>query len=314
MFWKAILALFFIHTINAQQCKYTRDKLIGNRCYSFVSKKHHYKAARQYCHDEGFFLATVDSAIDSNFVAATAASEFGKSNGDLFYWDDNSTVSYLNFERGYPNKHDNVAERIATSRWVTLDSSKSIEFVCSYPPFVKPTTTVRPTTTTSTTKRATTQKLLTTTTRKPTTTTTRRTTCPEGFTLYPETSKCYLIIDYGKDSKYPPLPDDAPPLARESQRCEKYGATLATIHSEGLNDFFRSLIYKQYGDMRYTTIGMRNMNGNWEWIDQSAKDFVNFGEDFPKVGDSLVQMSPNGFWVSFTRTAANEGVMCSVDL
>ncbi|PIC34923.1 hypothetical protein B9Z55_014434 [Caenorhabditis nigoni] len=334
----------FVGLSEAASCRYPHEKFIGTRCYSFVSKRHPYAAAEEYCHSHGYKLATVDSAITANFLASSAATEFGSNNGQfwiglsrkkdytLFFWDDGTSVAYTNFEAGFPNTKDYVAENVRNGRWQTLAQHIELEFVCSYDPLA--TTTLAPTTTvtttripTTTTVRKTTPTTVTTvTTRKPTTVTTTTTipptttpkACPRGFTLFEATQKCYIVLVYGNDSDYPDVPDDAPFLTRENQRCAKYGATVATVHSSDLNDLFRSLIYDRFNDTRYATIGLRNtdlktLGGKWQWFDGSATDYLNFGNMFPKTGDYIAQTSSQGFWVTYTHTAPNEGVVCSVD-
>ncbi|CAB05324.2 C-type lectin domain-containing protein [Caenorhabditis elegans] len=331
-------------------CRHPHERFIGTRCYAFVSKKHTYNTAKEYCDSHGYSLATVDNAITSNFLASSAATEFGSNNGqfwiglsrkkdyELFNWDDGTIVSYTNFEAGFPNKQDFVAENVRNGRWQTLAEHKELEFVCSYDPTATTSaapTTIPPTTTTTrapttTTVRKTTQTTATTmTTPKPTTTVSTTTTttvpptttpkaCPQGFVLFEPTQKCYIVLVYGNDSDYPDVPDDAPFLTRENQRCAKYGATVATIHSSDLNDLFRSLIYERFNDTRYATIGLRNIDmktisGKWQWFDGTSPDYLNFGNMFPKTGDYIAQTSSQGFWVSYTHTAPNEGVVCSVD-
>ncbi|CAL2040800.1 unnamed protein product [Caenorhabditis brenneri] len=343
-----ILGLF--GELDAARCKYPHDKFIGTRCYSFVSKKHPYAAAEEYCRSHGYSLATVDTAITANFLASTAATEFGSSIGQfwiglsrkkdysLFFWDDGTPVAYTNFEAGFPNTKNYVAENVKNGRWQTIAEHKELEFVCSYDPSATTTpapttrkTTVKTSTTTKTTtvKTTTTKKLTTQTTQKPTTTVSTTTTttipptttpksCPRGFTLFEATQKCYIVLVYGNDSDYPDVPDDAPFLTKENQRCAKYGATVATVHSSDLNDLFRSLIYDRFNDTRYATIGLRNIDlkttgGKWQWFDGTSTDYLNFGNMFPKTGDYIAQTSSQGFWVTYTHTAPNEGVVCSVD-
>uniref|UniRef100_A0A1I7T112 C-type lectin domain-containing protein n=2 Tax=Caenorhabditis tropicalis TaxID=1561998 RepID=A0A1I7T112_9PELO len=344
----SILFIGLIGESEAVNCKNPHEKFIGNRCYAFVPKKQPYAAAEEYCHSHGYSLATVDTVITANFLASSAATEFGSGIGQfwiglsrkkdysLFFWDDGTSVAYTNFEAGFPNTKDYVAENVKNGRWQTLAEHKELEFVCSYDPSVTPTplpttttTTVKTTTTAKTTTVKTTTRATRVTTQTPTTTvsTTTKTTvpptttprsCPQGFTLFEATQKCYIVLVYGNDSDYPDVPDDAPYLTRENQRCSKYGATVATIHSSDLNDLFRSLIYDRFNDTRYATIGLRNTDlttqgGKWQWYDGTATDYLDFGNMFPKTGDFIAQTSSQGFWVTYTHTAPNEGVVCSVD-
>ncbi|CAI2351509.1 unnamed protein product [Caenorhabditis sp. 36 PRJEB53466] len=353
-----LFVLFLAGLSDAASCRNPHDKYIGTRCYSFVSKRHPFKSAEEYCHSHGYFLATVDTAITANFLASMAVTEFGTNNGQfwiglsrskdysLFYWDDGTLVAYTNFEAGFPTKQDYVAENIKNGRWETISENKELEFVCSYDPELKTTptaapttpttpatttrttTTTTPTTTTVTTTTVTTATTLTTpkpTTSTPTTTTTTlpptttKKTCPEGFTLFEATQKCYIVLVYGNDSDYPDVPTDAPFLTKENQRCAKYGATVASVHSSDQNDLFRSLIYERFNDTRYATIGLFNTDltvqgGKWHWFDGSSMDYLDFGNMFPKTGDYIAQTSSQGFWVTYTHTAPNEGVVCSVDL
>ncbi|EFO90314.1 hypothetical protein CRE_17698 [Caenorhabditis remanei] len=336
----SLFILGFIGLSETATCRYPHEKFIGKRCYSFVSKRHPYAAAEEYCHSHGYALATVDTAITANFLASTAATEFGSNNGQfwiglsrkkdysLFYWDDGTNVAYTNFEAGFPNTKDYVAENVRNGRWQTLAEHRELEFVCSYDPSATttpaptttPTTLKTTTVTTTTTVKKTTATTMTTP--KPTTTTTTvpptttEKACPRGFTLFEPTQKCYIVLVYGNDSDYPVVPDDAPFLTKENQRCAKYGATVATVHSSGLNDILRSLIYERFNDTRYATIGLRNIDmktigGKWAWFDGSATDYLNFGNMFPKTGDYIAQTSSQGFWVTYTHTAPNEGVVCS---
>uniref|UniRef100_A0A8R1HTP0 C-type lectin domain-containing protein n=1 Tax=Caenorhabditis japonica TaxID=281687 RepID=A0A8R1HTP0_CAEJA len=339
-----LLVLFLAGLSNAASCRYPHDKYIGTRCYAFVSKKHNFKSAEEYCHSQGYFLATVDTIITDNFLASLATTEFGNNIGQfwiglsrakdytLFNWDDGTEVAFTNFEAGFPNKQDYVAENVKNGRWETVANHKELEFVCSYDPELTtttvstttPTTTTSPTTPTTTTVR--TSTVTTTTTKKPTTTvsttttttlppTTTKKTCPEGFTLFEATQKCYIVLQYGNDSNYPDVPADSPFLTRENQRCAKYGATVATIHSSDVNDLFRSLIYNRFYDNRYATFGLRQNveKKQWQWFDGSVLNYSDFGNAFPKTGDYIAQTSSQGFWVSYTHTAPNEGVVCSVD-
>lgn len=162
---------------------------------------------------------------------ASAATEFGSNNGqfwiglsrkkdyELFNWDDGTIVSYTNFEAGFPNKQDFVAENVRNGRWQTLAEHKELEFVCSYDPTATTSaapTTIPPTTTTTrapttTTVRKTTQTTATTmTTPKPTTTVSTTTTttvpptttpkaCPQGFVLFEPTQKCYIVVGFDLD-------------------------------------------------------------------------------------------------------------------
>lgn len=141
----------------------------------------------------------------------------------------------------------------------------------------------------------------------------------------PPTTDIFIFqLTYGNDSDYPDVPvgyqkgtgsetkhlqADAPFLTRENQRCAKYGATVATIHTSDLNDFFRcetkkknkclisfpALIYDRFNDTRYATIGLRNTDlsvngGKWQWFDGTATDYLDWGNMFPKTGDYIAQV------------------------
>ncbi|CCD67816.1 C-type lectin domain-containing protein [Caenorhabditis elegans] len=337
-FLRLSLILAQVHISVSDICRYPHEKFIGSRCYAFVPKRHNFETAEIYCHGQGYSLATVDSAITSNFLASSAATEFGSNSGQfwiglsrktefqLFYWDDGTNVAFTHFDAGFPNELNYVAENVKNGRWQTRDDQDELAFVCSYDPSLTTTTapsTSLPTSTISTTKPTTTTSVRTTTQWNAVTSTTlqqstKRTGCPDGFTYFAPTQKCYIVVVYGYDSDYPPVPIDAPFLTKENQRCQKYGTTIATIHSSSVNDFFTDLIKKSFNDSRFATIGLRNTDlkatgGKWQWFDGSSADFLKFGDSFPKTGDYIAQTSAQGFWVTYTHTAANEGVVCSVD-
>ncbi|CAI5448160.1 unnamed protein product [Caenorhabditis angaria] len=331
-----LIIIFSVITFSSQTCRYSTDKLIGSRCYMFVTKSHNFESAQKYCHGFGYYLATVDNAIVSNFLASFAGSEFSKSNGQfwiglsrvhdfsLFTWDDSTPFAFTNFASGYPNKEDYVAENIQNGKWVTIAAHKSLPFICSSNLTSTGTTTTTSSTSFRTSTKAgttkptvTTKKIVTTTTTVPKTTTTHRTACPSGFKLLG--TKCFIVIEYGNDSDYPNVSPNSPPLTAESLRCQKVGAQLASIHSEDLDEQLIGLIYDKFNEAAYATIGLRNTdtsveNGKWSWFDNSTLDYTRFGNAFPKTGDLLAQASTNGFWNTYTRTAPTEGVICSMDL
>ncbi|CAD6199678.1 unnamed protein product [Caenorhabditis auriculariae] len=327
--------LLLFSAVQSQGCWNPRDVHIGNNCYTFVDKIHTYSNARAYCHSVHASLAGVQSAIDANFLAANAGSQFGVTNGDFwiglsragseasFKWDDGTSVTFTNWGPGYPNSQNYVAESIANGRWKTLAGAAELPLVCSYDP-KEVITTGSPMKTTKVTKTSVVPTKQASTTRgtrlqsgstnqSPSFTTSQpvSNSCPQGFKFSKLTKKCYIVVMYGDDDSYPDVPTNAPPLTREQQRCTKVGATLATIHSQEENEFVRTLFPE---NVSYCTAGLRNINsssseGDWEWIDGTKMDYSNFSPSFPKPNDSIVQIG-HGFWVTYTRTTPLEGVIC----
>lgn len=86
-FLRLSLILAQVHISVSDICRYPHEKFIGSRfvfyftlglkihilylfrCYAFVPKRHNFETAEIYCHGQGYSLATVDSAITSNFLA-----------------------------------------------------------------------------------------------------------------------------------------------------------------------------------------------------------------------------------------------------
>lgn len=111
-------------------------------------------------------------------------------------------MAFTHFDAGFPNELNYVAENVKNGRWQTRDDQDELAFVCSYDPSLTTTTapsTSLPTSTISTTKPTTTTSVRTTTQWNAVTSTTlqqstKRTGCPDGFTYFAPTQKCYIVV------------------------------------------------------------------------------------------------------------------------
>ncbi|KAF1759459.1 hypothetical protein GCK72_015926 [Caenorhabditis remanei] len=54
--------------------------------------------------------------------------------GDLFQWDDGTTMSWSNFDSNFPKDNLTVAESVVNGKWRTLKGEQALFFVCSYDP------------------------------------------------------------------------------------------------------------------------------------------------------------------------------------
>uniref|UniRef100_A0A8R1HPL0 C-type lectin domain-containing protein n=1 Tax=Caenorhabditis japonica TaxID=281687 RepID=A0A8R1HPL0_CAEJA len=149
------VALF--HFTNAQ-CQQSGDQYIGDLCYIIPNIQLNFQDARCYCHSRNKNLGVVHSTYQANFLASmirtqTQASESKfwiglnrQSTGSRFIWDDGTAMYWSNFDNNFPQDNLFVVESTVNGKWLTLDGTQQLYFVCSYDPRNPATGTAQPST------------------------------------------------------------------------------------------------------------------------------------------------------------------------
>ncbi|CAB3409526.1 unnamed protein product [Caenorhabditis bovis] len=142
---KVVLVALIGASFVASDCL-PKDKLIGNTCFQFINAKKNFFDASEYCKNSinGGSLAILQNAIQNNFLASFAPSYFSDSESEFwiglsrydssspFRWNNFSPLTFTNFQPGYPNGNNFVAESMRNAKWITLAEDKTLQFVCSY--------------------------------------------------------------------------------------------------------------------------------------------------------------------------------------
>ncbi|CAI2351508.1 unnamed protein product [Caenorhabditis sp. 36 PRJEB53466] len=123
-------------------CNYGDNEYDGY-CYQFVNQRVLFSDAQAYCATLGAIVVKIRGPTDGQWLASTAATKFHATygnfwigfhrEGEQFVWEDGSEVNYLNWAQGYPfSGYDFVGAQLSNTKWVTVLSSQSLPFICSY--------------------------------------------------------------------------------------------------------------------------------------------------------------------------------------
>ncbi|CAL2040801.1 unnamed protein product [Caenorhabditis brenneri] len=120
------------------------DTEYSGYCYTFVDQRQRYPDAQAHCASLGGSLVRFRGDSDGRWLTTTAATKFHATYGNFwiglhldkdneFVWDDGHQVDYVNWAPGYPfSGYDYVAAQLSNTKWVTVQSSSSLPFICFY--------------------------------------------------------------------------------------------------------------------------------------------------------------------------------------
>ncbi|PIC34924.1 hypothetical protein B9Z55_014435 [Caenorhabditis nigoni] len=146
MHLQLVIASFFISIISVASsivtCNYGDTEYDGY-CYTFVDQRLQFPDAQAYCANHGGVVVRFRGDADGRWLASTAATKFHATYGnfwiglhledDQWVWDDGHKVDYINWGPGYPfSGYDYVGAQLSNTKWVSVQSSASLPFICYY--------------------------------------------------------------------------------------------------------------------------------------------------------------------------------------
>uniref|UniRef100_A0A914DUK5 C-type lectin domain-containing protein n=1 Tax=Acrobeloides nanus TaxID=290746 RepID=A0A914DUK5_9BILA len=225
-----------------------------NSCFKFVTKPSYFFEADEACLSIGGHLASVESGFADGFIQGQAEIFFANTSstywigGSTMYlpgnwsWTDGTKFGYTNWGNGQPNPANNtlcLMENYRVGKWYSDSCFRAKPYVCKF-------------------SNANSNSTQTTTTARP------PTKCRNGWSLFNQTKRCYMVIH---DVNF----------TQALSTCQNFSSNFVSIHSAQENNFVQTLcVNKQITG--WCRIGLHEIgsSGNFTWVDGTPLDYTNW--------------------------------------